>query len=50
MRRLSVIARQERAEILDPTRAISLFQQNGAFVPLKDGDGEKDSREIEAYR
>ena len=48
-RRLSIIARSERSE-MDPSKAISFYQNRTMFIPLKNGSGEEDSREIEAYR
>ena len=48
-RRLSIIARSERSE-MDPSKAISFYQNRTMFIPIKNGSGEEDSREIEAYR
>lgn len=49
-RRLSLISRAERSESIDPSKPFSFHQYNGSFVPLREGEGEAESREIEAYR
>jgi hypothetical protein len=43
-RRLSHIGRAERSDSIDPSKALTFHQNNGTFVPLRNGDGEQDSR------
>jgi hypothetical protein len=48
-RRFSVLTKTEKSEV-EHSKGISYYQSHGNFVPLRNGEDEQETREIEAYR